>query len=54
MNAESHLNKVIDFVTNEFCEVAREDCNCCTHYDEGSCPILMAEAFLSEEGYEDE
>lgn len=54
MNAETHLNKVIDFVTEEFCEVSREDCEECTHYDDGNCPILLAQEYLSEEGLTDE
>ena len=54
MNAIEHLKNVIDFVSSEFCEVCREDCNTCTHYGNGSCPILTAEDFLTEEGYSDD
>ena len=52
--AEQLLIKVIDFVDKELCEVDQQDCDCCSFYDLGNCPIHLAKQYLDEEGLIDE
>ena len=48
------LEKVINFVSEEFCEVDESDCDTCVHYDMGNCPIFLAKQYLEDEGYIEE
>ena len=49
--AEVLLNSVVDFISEEFCEVDESDCDSCTHYDSGNCPVLLSKQYLEDEGY---
>lgn len=52
--AEDLLVKLVDFVATEFCETDSQDCDCCTHFDQGNCPVVLAKQYLIDEGLYDE
>ena len=48
------LSKVVNFIEDEFCEVDYSDCDNCSHYDSGNCPIVLAKQYLEDEGYDED
>ena len=48
------LSSLVNFVEKEFCEIDSQDCDCCSHYDSGNCPVYLSRQYLEEENYVDE
>ena len=47
------INDLINFVDEEFCKADDQDCNSCSYYDGGNCPVLLTKQYLEEEGYDE-
>lgn len=48
------LTNLVNFIEKEFCGFDEQDCDCCTHFDQGNCPVVLAKQYLIDEGLYDE
>lgn len=53
MKALNLLNRLTSFIQTEYCEIdnPEQDCEECSHYDMGNCPVVLAKQYLEEENY---
>ena len=52
--AEDLLIKLVNFIEEEFCETGLQNCDECSHYDSGNCPVILANQYLADEGYSED